>query len=524
MRILLSHSGTHHQIGARVAAVLLAFVFAAACGEEDTNPQGKAADAGVGTVGLDSFAPDTANSDTGAAKPDTDTTGSDIVNPCPGSAGCACADKSDCTESGQCLQTQKGKVCGALCKTGKCADGEVCTPMGSADSVDVCVPKWGSLCNPCNTNQDCQVLDASAKCIDGGDNGSFCGAGCSEDGNCPGGYECKDAKDIDGKTGKQCVVKGGAVCACNAYAIDKKLATTCYKITGSGKCTGARSCSKEGLSGCSASDPAPEECNGKDDDCNGKTDEGMCDDKNACTEDSCDPSKGCVFKPNTNPCDADGSACTVGDTCKDGTCAAGEKKACKDDVFCTTDSCDSATGNCTYAPTTGQCDDGNSCTVGDTCDGDKCIPGKAANCDDANPCTNDSCASLKGCQNIPDATVKVPCYSGNPATKGKGICVAGTNSCDAAGKLDTSSCVGEKLPSAEEACDGVDDNCNGAVDEGCKPAAFAARMGSVSINGSGKNYGTTAFLGGSQVAGAAANSNHIVQFGFYVWLKALLGP
>jgi hypothetical protein len=38
-----------------------------------------------------------------------------------------------------------------------------------------------------------------------------------------------------------------------------------------------------------------------------------CDDKNDCTADSCDPAKGCVYKPLANNCD-DGNPCTV-DTC-----------------------------------------------------------------------------------------------------------------------------------------------------------------------------------------------------------------
>ena len=919
MRMLLNHLGGRGQTWARVAAAVLALTVATACGDEETTTTGgtgSTTDTGadVGQVEQDTTEEDTAgtdgtdatvldigsdsgstDSDADASTPDTADVGSDVSNPCPGGAGCACNDKNDCTESGVCILTQKGKVCAALCKTTKCGAEEVCTPYGSPDVVDVCIPKWGSLCNPCNANQDCLSLDPGAKCIDGGDNGAFCGSGCVDDASCPGGYECKDSKDVTGATSKQCVVKGAAACTCNKYAVDNKLSTTCFKVAGGGgsKCKGARTCTAEGLSGCVAADPAPEECNGKDDDCNGQIDEGSCDDKNACTEnickgaggcenpakngtcdadgsvctkndtcvagkcvagpvevcddkndctkdacdlavgctytnddgkfcdadnnpctendlcktgkcepgaikacsasdqcttgkcstldgkckysfqdgfacndgsactekdkcveakgdcfgssivcnddnectadscdpkvgciheknlttpcndgdactlkdtcdkgvcngtpldvtkpkslqgcnddnpcttdscnpaigckntpdsvaacddgnpctkndacnlgvckpgtntcactndsdcaksedgnlcngtlycdkavagafeckvnpltvvtcqppidgqcatvqcvpstgkcqtelaaegqgcdadknkctendscksglctkgtalkcddknpctdDSCDPTQGCVFNYNTNPCDADGNACTVGDTCKGGTCVAGDKKVCKDDEFCTTDSCESASGKCVYTPTTGQCDDGNSCTVGDTCGGGKCIPGKGPNCDDTNPCTNDTCDMLKGCQNVPDATIKVTCYSGDPATKGKGVCTAGYNKCGSDGKLDTSSCIGEKLPSTKEACDGVDDTCNGVVDEGCKPTSFAARMGSASLSGTGKTYGAKAFVGGSQVIGNAVGSKNTVQYGFYAWLKSLLG-
>ncbi len=44
-----------------------------------------------------------------------------------------------------------------------------------------------------------------------------------------------------------------------------------------------------------------------------------CDDGNVCTDDSCDPSVGCIHVDNLSACD-DGNACTVGDTCQAGAC------------------------------------------------------------------------------------------------------------------------------------------------------------------------------------------------------------
>ncbi len=57
------------------------------------------------------------------------------------------------------------------------------------------------------------------------------------------------------------------------------------------------------------------------------------------------------------------------------------------------------------------------------------------------------------------------CYSGPPATKDVGACHHGSRVC-AGGHFPTS-CTGDVLPVAQESCNGVDDNCDGTVDEGC---------------------------------------------------------
>jgi Notch-like protein len=55
-----------------------------------------------------------------------------------------------------------------------------------------------------------------------------------------------------------------------------------------------------------------------------------------------------------------------------------------------------------------------------------------------------------------------PCYSGPAGTGGVGICQGGTQTCTAG---TWGACVGEVLPQAET-CNGLDDNCNGVVDDG----------------------------------------------------------
>jgi hypothetical protein len=56
------------------------------------------------------------------------------------------------------------------------------------------------------------------------------------------------------------------------------------------------------------------------------------------------------------------------------------------------------------------------------------------------------------------------CYTGPMGTIGRGICRGGTRACQASGT--PGPCMGEVLPRAE-VCNGLDDDCDGTVDEDC---------------------------------------------------------
>ncbi|KAN0045534.1 hypothetical protein ACTA71_005912 [Dictyostelium dimigraforme] len=120
---------------------------------------------------------------------------------------------------------------------------------------------------------------------------------------------------------------------------------------------------------------------------------------------------------DTNTCgDSDANKCNIY-TCNNSTGCQSSKKVCDDGNQCTKDSCDPATGYCSYIPTnptvvtsclktgcdtkTGNystptvCDDKDPCTVDSCTDGQGCI--FTPKCDDKNPCTDNVCSATGVC-------------------------------------------------------------------------------------------------------------------------------
>jgi hypothetical protein len=65
------------------------------------------------------------------------------------------------------------------------------------------------------------------------------------------------------------------------------------------------------------------------------------------------------------------------------------------------------------------------------------------------------------------------CYAGAPETRGVGACVPGLRSC---GSGILSDCIGQVLPTPET-CNGVDDDCDGLIDEGASGAGIGCTTG-----------------------------------------------
>jgi hypothetical protein len=456
----------------------------------------------------------------------------DDANPCTGDscdmkAGCthkplpgACSDDDKCTDQDAC----KDGACKGVpidLKV-KCDDDNTCTQDG-CDPATGCTHK--AVTGACDDGNTCTDGDAcqNGKCVPGS---SICGCNSAsdcaskEDGNlCNGTLFCDKSK-----LPFQCAVNPATVVKCDESQNNDCQAIACEVKTGKCKVT----VQPDGLS-----------CNADNNLCTvgdvcqtgqcmvGKVQ--VCDDKNACTDDACDPKKGCVYAPNSQACNADDNACTQNDACSQGTCAPGKQKTCDDNEACTQDTCDVKTGTCKYVPLTKGCSDDNVCTSGDAC-GDHpktgtytCVPGKAVNCDDQNPCTVDACDVQKGCSNTVDVNVKAVCYTGDPKTKGKGICKEGITQCGSDGK--PGECKGQVLPGPKELCNGVDDTCDNVTDEGCAPTQFIARMATVSLKAEGKTYGARALVGASNVAGPSGGNQKITaDYGFLHWIKKYLLP
>ncbi|MBI5608256.1 MAG: hypothetical protein HY902_05195 [Deltaproteobacteria bacterium] len=334
----------------------------------------------------DSAADDTAGADTpGDAEP-SDTSTADT--------GATCDSDSDCKPSGPCLVS--------TCAQGACAEA----PMAD-----------GSVCsdgNACTTGDAC----ASGACVAGSPVNCSDGNACTDNGCDP--------------------TNGTCVTTPNNLPCDDGNACTAQDVCKSGVCAGAPTaacndgnpCTNDACdpaSGCTATDnSAPcgdgdkcleaAACAGGS--CVGKP--VACDDENPCTKDACNPSLGCVFSAIGGvPCD-DGNACSAGDLCNNGLCAAGSAVLCSDNQPCTDDSCDKATG-CQHLPNTAACDDGSACTAGDVCQAGACMAGAPVACDDGNPCTDDACNPASGCSHAPNT---LPCTTGNACDSG--ACSAGT--------------------------------------------------------------------------------------------------
>jgi len=276
-----------------------------------------------------------------------------------------------------------GTVCtdGDLCSKGACVPGKLLAcDDGNLCTTDQCDPKLGCMfvanTLPCDDGNACSSPDA---CLQ-----AKCTAGPAT--NCDDGNACTDD-------------------SCNTVKGCVHIANTGTCNDGS-VCTGGDHCQ---AGACAAGTTV------------------NCNDNNLCTTDSCHPVDGCKFVANTVACD-DGSLCTTGDACKDGKCQAGAATDCNDKNPCTDDSCDPIKG-CVNKANTAACDDGNSCNgAPDKCTAGACVGAVANKCDDGNPCTTDLCDAGGACShpNVANGAVCGAAACGANGFTGAALCSAGS--------------------------------------------------------------------------------------------------
>jgi len=276
---------------------------------------------------------------------------------------------------------------------------------------------------------------------------------------------------------------------------------------GVGACkAGTQSCGKDTWGDCvGAIGPAPEMCNGVDDDCDGLVDEGNPDGGNSCSSGSpgvcssgafvCQAGKlVCVEgKPggaeSCNGVDDDcdgavddgnpegGATCATG---AEGACAAGKLTCTNGKLVCgaiaspTAETCNGVDDDCDGLADEGNPDGGASCDSGakGACAAGelRCVAGKIA-------CQSKAAPNAEACNGVDDDCDGVT-DQGNPGggascdTGAKGACAAGELRC-VAGKIVCESKVG---PSAE-VCNVFDDDCDGVVDQGNPGGGVACNTG-----------------------------------------------
>ena len=333
-----------------------------------------------------------------------------------------CDDGSACTQGDHCaggacvFASQKDCDDGKDCTVDSCAPDGTCVNVLDGDNPD-CGCNAASLCSdldPC-TRDWCDL--ASTRCqhepLSCDDHNPCTADSCDSEVE---GDACRHTLTLDAPG---CEAKD--LCDANEDCVAANKCQTATCVIASGEAFGF----------CEFKEKV---CNDKSvctkDSCNLTT--GLCEyatlkcvDDNPCTSDYCDPGLGCIHDATTGKCN-DGNACTDGDVCQDGGCKAGALVVCDDKNDCTADYCDPAKG-CTFLPVALPCDDGDPCTQGDTCDDGACVGGSPRVCDDKNPCTNDECLEGIGCSSVPAGNT---CSDGNPCTTGdhcdSGFCVAGT--------------------------------------------------------------------------------------------------
>jgi hypothetical protein len=404
-------------------------------------------------------------------------------------------------------------TCGVgACKTTQdnCVDGHLvqCTP-------GLPVPEK---CNGIDDSCD-GIIDEGCVCQDGQTQPCYSGAtntknvGACHDGiqNCVNGAWAACTGDVTPQPETCNAIDDD----CNGVVDDGLGSSTC----GVGACKAiAQNCVGGQVQTCTPGDPTAEVCDGIDNDCNGQVDDGL--GTVSCGLGACANTVPACKNGVPNTCNAlpaqvetcngvddncngviddgnpgGGAACT---TALPGVCAAGTVNCLGGSLQCTqlsqpsAEICDGKDNDCN-----GQVDDGNP-GGGIVCNSGKqgvCSPGTTACTGGAIVCNQNVQPSAEVCDGL-DNNCNGQVDEGNPGgglacdTTKQGVCAAGTTACTGGSIV----CNQNVQPSAE-VCDGLDNNCNGQADEGNPGGGLSCTTSKPGIC----SAGTTACTGGSIV-------------------------
>ena len=398
-----------------------------------------------------------------------------------------CDANADCAEPklglvGSCIPGgDGGSFCGVKCGPDEaCPTGFLCEPTTDTAGVEAerCVPEAGD----CGCSVFAESIGAETTCRRTNALGT-----CTALRTCVGGQL------------QACGAVDAAEETCNAIdddcngAIDEGLSgLPCETTSEFGSCAGTGTCSS-GKIACSAPEPTEDVCDGKDNDCDGEVDEGAkdtdldgqadCVDLDDDGDGVPDEDDGCPKTPDPNQEDNDldgkGDICDPDDdndqVPDEQDCAPLDGKIYPD---AKDDTCDGIDNDCDGAtdedvPATGPGSD--PCTDDDDGDGDPdatdCAPldpsihkGAPEACDDVD-------TDCDGNLNDEDAS---GCTVFFQDKDGDGFGAPGPSKCHCEGSgawtslvdTDCSDTKNNAYPGAQETCDGVDNDCNGAIDEG----------------------------------------------------------
>ena len=298
-------------------------------------------------------------------------------------------------------------------------------------------PPWAeTVCRPCNAHADCVNPNGSqdAHCVAMGAQGSFCLLPCHEL-ECPQELECQQGGDAQ----LYCFPEDQQ-CWCSAASISDVAATACFVENEWGECPGQRVCLEDGLSECDATAPAPDLCDGADNDCDGQLDEEF-------------TSQDCLVENQWGACPGL-SLCSDGQVLCDGAQASEEQ-------------CNLIDDDCDGVVDEGFPDfDGDG--AGDDCDDDDDDDGTP----DIEDCAPHEAGKHPGAEELcngVDDNCNLVVDEGFPDSDGDklGDCIDEDDDSD--GHVDEVDCCPLDPAcylGAQESCNGIDDNCDHQVDEG----------------------------------------------------------